>query len=190
MKWRQKLVPTFFHPAVRPPALRFAPCLLVPPSSALQRIPRLPPSYSNLVCRHPRHPQSLTSPPSGVCRRPSCPPPSAVRRRRPPPQHRMSTPAPPSSPILSAWRHRDAFASLTRRYRPPANHPRLPPVPPLSPPSRAPAVSSTVPCPWRSTLSCGRRSTRVPPRRGSRADQHHRPPPFQAAASPPLFISW
>jgi hypothetical protein len=83
---------------------------------------------------------------------------SVVRRAPPFVVHPRNTArplqCPRSSPILSARRHRAAFASLTRHRHPPANYPCIPLAPPLSPPSRAPAVSSTVPCPRCSTLPC------------------------------------
>jgi hypothetical protein len=82
---------SYFFPLCRAsacilPRLRFAPCLLVPPSSARQRISRLPPSRSNPMRCHPCHPvpPSLPNQSRRLPSTPSSSPHLAAIRRAPP----------------------------------------------------------------------------------------------------------
>jgi hypothetical protein len=147
-----------------------------PPSSAPSSIPHLdairqaPPSAGPSAFR--RAPPFAARPCNIVVRSYTLT--QSAKRHHPPRRLRLSHAPPPSTELPSPL----SRAAAVHR----AIHHRLPPAPPLSPPSRAPAVSSTIPCPRHSISPAA--EARI------QCHQHHRPPPFRAAASPPLFISW
>jgi hypothetical protein len=171
-----------------------APVASLARGSACARHPRL-----RLPARPPRNDscRAISSPPST---RENLAAPSGLSRfpHRAPRHHcapRRRLDVVPASASLSSRRTRcpslgrppAAVSPLYHNARPPANALSSPTKPP-SAPSRAAAVlppahplsPPTVRCRRRSTSPSGRRSTRVPPCRGSRADQHHRAPQIWA----------